>query len=50
MREFGKTPRESTFVRILKAIFRGLFNSNRGSFGTHYDRMQRRRRKTKFDQ
>jgi hypothetical protein len=49
MREFGKTPRESTIVRILKAIFRVLFNPNRNSFGSHYDRMQRRRRKTRFD-
>jgi|GEM_PF-4219137 len=49
MREFGKTPRESTILRILKSILNALFMPRRDSFGSHYDRMQKRRRKNRFD-
>jgi len=49
MREFGKTPREPYWKQLFKAFLNLFLNTNRGSFGGHYDRMQERRRKTKFD-
>ncbi|MDR6241463.1 hypothetical protein [Aureibacter tunicatorum] len=52
MREFGKTPRQSIFKKILNII--GFFTGG-GSGGKyegfrgHNDRMENRRRKTLFD-
>ena len=52
MREFGKTPRKSTFRKILEFIFPFLFGHHDGeyrNFQGHNDRMESRRRKSMFD-
>jgi len=49
MREFGKTPRKSLLEKLL-AFFKRVFTaSDDERLNSHQDRMQSRRRKTKFD-
>jgi hypothetical protein len=49
MREFRKTERKSFFKKIIIFLLGFLNNTEQSNFGGHYDRMDKRRRKTKFD-
>lgn len=50
MRKFGQTPRKSWWLRLWQALVNILFFPGEyTSSGGHYDRMQQRRRVTKFD-
>ena len=49
MREFKKTKRPSILKKIISFLSSFLNNSEHSGFGGHNDRMNKRRRKTKFD-
>lgn len=49
MREFGKTPRPPFWKRILLFFSTFFFNSELNSTSRHHDRIEKRRRKTRFD-
>lgn len=49
MSEFGKTPREPYWKQLFNAFLRLFRDTNRGSFGGHYDRIQQQRRDTELD-
>ncbi len=52
MREFGKTPKKSKFLRFLETLIFMIFGNNnhqQANFNDHFDRMESRRRKTLFD-
>lgn len=48
MREFGKTERKSFWQKMWNWL-KSLTAHQYGGFSDHNDRMQKRRRKTKFD-
>ncbi len=52
MREFGKTPKKPTWLRVLEFIFPswfGNYDEPTSNFAGHNNRMKKRRRKTLFD-
>ncbi|MEM1327230.1 MAG: hypothetical protein AAGI23_14810 [Bacteroidota bacterium] len=51
MREFGKTPRRVPWYKVLWKTIKDIFilQASNGYVSSHTDRMEKRRRKTKFD-
>lgn len=48
MREFRKTERKSFLEKIIAFLLTLFSNRERSNFSSHYDRMNKRRRKTRF--